>query len=397
MRNILNIKNMKKLVQQFLREPARTSHKILILGAFAALCGTVVLVQQGWNSAPTVASTRGSATGLSVLGDSAKLTKQQKFFLPVAEQLLVQGADAGFVKQVLNDTNLAFYEKLTKINIATHPPEPKPLPATPPKKRVNPYEYAYNDLAMKKASEFLLANDSLLSAAEQMYRVPKEAITSIMWIETRFGDFLGDYHVSSVYMSYAMATQPKFLQKNKDRLKADFSAYYEKQMQAKVEAGKELTAQDTADVLTKWAVIEEKMMEKAQKKASWAIGELIALQQMRKISPIPIQQLRGSWAGAFGLSQFIPSSYVKLAVDGNGDGKINLFDVRDAAHSVGHYLSNAGWGASKKARHRAVYNYNHSDDYVNAVLGLCTRLEKKSPELAKELAKMAVNRTAEKN
>ncbi len=394
MRNTLNIQNMKKLVQQFLREPASTSHKIVILGAFAALCGMVVLVQQGWNSAPTVASTRGTGTSTSILGDTAKLGKQQKFFLPVAEQLLAQGADAGFVKQLLSDSGLAFYEKLTKINVAVRPPEPKPAPV---KKPVNPYDYAQNDLAMKKASEFLLANDSLLSAAEQMYHVPKEAITSIMWIETRFGDFLGNYHVPSVYMSYAMATQPNFLQKNKDRLKADFSAYHEKLMQAKAEKGKELTAQDTADVLTKWATIEEKMMEKAQKKASWAIGELLALQQMRKVSPIPIQQLRGSWAGAFGLSQFIPSSYVKLAVDGNGDGKINLFDVRDAAHSVGHYLSTAGWGTSKKARHRAVYNYNHSEDYVNAVLGLCTRLEKKSPQLAKELAKMAVNRSAEKN
>lgn len=357
-------------LKKFLTEPAQAWQKFAIIAILIVALGGALAVQQFSSYEPTVASVRGSGTTTSVLGDTAKLTKQQKFFLPVAEQLLTQGADAGFVKQLLNDSALAFYEKLTKINIAVHPPEPKPVP----KKYINPYEYAHNDVAVKKSSEFILAHDSLLSAAEQMYNVPKEAITSIMWVETRFGDFLGTYHVPSVYMSYAMATQPDFLQKNKERLKSDFSAYHEKLFQAKVAKGKELTDKDTAEVLEKWAAIEEKMMEKAQKKASWAINELIALQQMRNISPIPIQQLRGSWAGAFGLSQFIPSSYVKIAVDGSGDGKVNLFDVRDAAHSVGRYLSSAGWTANKKAQYRAVYNYNHSADYVNAVLGLTKRL-----------------------
>jgi membrane-bound lytic murein transglycosylase B len=382
---------MKSLWNTLLREPARATHKIGILALLAALGGGAMLLQQGWNSAPTVASVRGSGTIASVLGDTSKLTKQQKFFLPVAEQLLAQGADAAFVKQLIHDSNLAFYEKLTKINVAVRPPEPKPIK---PKKHVSPYDYAHNDLALRKASEFILANDSLLRAAERQHNVPKEAIASIMWVETRFGDFLGNYHVPSVYMSYAMTTQPDFLQKNKDRLKADFSAYHEKLFTAKVEKGKELTTKDTADVLEKWANIEDKMMEKANKKATWAIGELLALQQMRTLSPVPIQQLRGSWAGAFGLSQFIPSSYVKIAIDGNGDGKVNLFDVRDAAHSVGRYLSTAGWGANKKSQHRAVYHYNHSDDYVNAVLGLTNRLTKAH---LSALPKVAVHRAAEKN
>jgi membrane-bound lytic murein transglycosylase B len=80
---------------------------------------------------------------------------------------------------------------------------------------------------------------------------------------------------------------------------------------------------------------------------------------------------------------------MKLAVDGNSDGKINLFDVHDAAHSIGHYLSSAGWGGNKKSQHRAVYHYNHSEEYVAAVLGLTKRLS-----MAKAVS---VNRAAEKN
>jgi membrane-bound lytic murein transglycosylase B len=370
--------------EKLLRQPVRAWHKFALASAMIAAFTGGMALQQGFNSEPTVASMRGSSTTTGVLGDTAKLSKQQRFFLPVAEQLLAQGADAAFVKQLLNDSCLAFYEKLTKINVSVRPPEPKPV-----KPRANHYEYAQNDVAVQKSNAFIALNDSVLNVAQRAYNVPKEAITAIMWVETRFGDFLGNHHVPSVYLSYAMATQPECLQKNKDRLKADFTAYHEKLWNEKVKKGKDLTDKDTAEVLEKWAAIEEKMLEKAQKKATWAIGELLALQNMRKVSPVPISQLRGSWAGAFGLSQFLPSSYMKLAVDGNSDGKINLFDVHDAAHSIGHYLSSAGWGGNKKSQHRAVYHYNHSEEYVAAVLGLTKRLS-----MAKAVS---VNRAAEKN
>jgi membrane-bound lytic murein transglycosylase B len=376
---------MKIKWKKILHEPARAWHKYALAAVMAGAFAGGMALQQGFNYEPTVASVRGSSTTTSVMGDTAKLTRQQRFFLPVAEQLLAQGADAGYVRQLLNDSSLAFYEKLTKISIPVRPPEPKPLTVKP---RTSPYDYAHNDVAVLKSSAFIALNDSVLCCAARTYSVPKEAITAIMWVETRFGDFLGDHHVPSVYLSYAMATQPECLQKNKDRLKADFTLYHEKLFKEKVAKSKELTQQDTAEVLDKWAAIEEKMLEKAQKKATWAIGELLALQTMRKVSPVPISQLRGSWAGAFGLSQFLPSSYMKLAVDGNSDGKINLFDVHDAAHSIGHYLSSAGWGGNKKSQHRAVYHYNHSEEYVAAVLGLTKRLS--------TVKTVSVNRAAEK-
>jgi membrane-bound lytic murein transglycosylase B len=371
-------------LKKLLREPARAWHKYALAATMLAAFAGGVALQQGFNPESSVASVRGSGTTSSVLGDTAKLSKQQKFFLPVVEQLLAQGADVAFVKQLLYDSNLAFYEKLTKINVSVRPPEPKPV-----QPRTNHYEYAQNDIAVQKSSAFIALNDSVLHLAERTYNVPKEAITAIMWVETRFGDFLGNHHVPSVYLSYAMTTQAGCLQNNKDRLKAQFTAYHEKIWNDKVKKKKELTSKDTAEVLTKWADIEEKMLDKAQKKATWAIGELLALQNMRKVSPVPICQLRGSWAGAFGLSQFLPSSYLKLAVDGNSDGKINLFDVQDAAHSIGHYLSSAGWAVNKKSQHRAVYNYNHSEDYVAAVLGLTKRLSMSKA--------VSVNRVAEKN
>ncbi len=55
--------------------------------------------------------------------------------------------------------------------------------------------------------------------------------------------------------------------------------------------------------------------------------------------------ISGSYAGAMGMSQFMPSNYRRLAVDGNGDGEVDLMQVDDAIFSVARYLSHHGWQA----------------------------------------------------
>ena len=79
-------------------------------------------------------------------------------------------------------------------------------------------------------------------------------------------------------------------------------------------------------------------------------------------------------AGAIGLAQFEPSS-LNVAVDGNADGKIDLFDPADAIVSVAHYLVTRGWDSEPQHRQRAIYAYygGHYDTdrhkyYLRAVL-----------------------------
>ncbi len=58
----------------------------------------------------------------------------------------------------------------------------------------------------------------------------------------------------------------------------------------------------------------------------------------------PRSQLKGSWAGATGHPQFLPSVYIRLAVDGDGDGRADIWRSHiDALASIANYLSNAGW------------------------------------------------------
>lgn len=62
--------------------------------------------------------------------------------------------------------------------------------------------------------------------------------------------------------------------------------------------------------------------------------------------------IKGSWAGAMGLGQFMPSSFRRLAVDYNNDGHRNLWDQQDAVGSVANYFSKSGWQNSTSAAER---------------------------------------------
>jgi lytic murein transglycosylase len=61
----------------------------------------------------------------------------------------------------------------------------------------------------------------------------------------------------------------------------------------------------------------------------------------------PRSTLQGSWAGATGQSQFLPSVYIRLGVDGDGDGRSDIWNSHiDALASIANYLNNAGWKAN---------------------------------------------------
>jgi membrane-bound lytic murein transglycosylase B len=75
------------------------------------------------------------------------------------------------------------------------------------------------------------------------------------------------------------------------------------------------------------------------------------------------------WDRAVGPMQFIPSTWVNMGVDGDGDGKRNPSDFDDAALSTGLYLCGAGGDFNSLGQARAnVMRYNHSEEYVDLVL-----------------------------
>ena len=73
-------------------------------------------------------------------------------------------------------------------------------------------------------------------------------------------------------------------------------------------------------------------------------GELLALLKLIDRGDLQAQGLTGSWAGAFGHTQFMPSTYARIAVDADGDGRRDLVgSIPDALASTANYLKRAGW------------------------------------------------------
>ena len=73
-------------------------------------------------------------------------------------------------------------------------------------------------------------------------------------------------------------------------------------------------------------------------------GELLALLKLLDAGDLQADGLTGSWAGAFGHTQFMPSTYARIAVDGDGDGRRDLVgSIPDALASTANYLAKAGW------------------------------------------------------
>ena len=80
------------------------------------------------------------------------------------------------------------------------------------------------------------------------------------------------------------------------------------------------------------------------RRRDWAEGELISALRIIGSGEATRAQLKGSWAGAMGQTQFTPSSYLATAVDGDGDGKRDIWDSpADALASAANLLAKAGW------------------------------------------------------
>jgi membrane-bound lytic murein transglycosylase B len=73
-------------------------------------------------------------------------------------------------------------------------------------------------------------------------------------------------------------------------------------------------------------------------------SELVKALRIVQDSNMPPDSLVGSWAGAMGQCQFMPSNYEKYAVDGNGDGKKDIWNTpEDAFASIANFLHQEGW------------------------------------------------------
>ncbi len=84
------------------------------------------------------------------------------------------------------------------------------------------------------------------------------------------------------------------------------------------------------------------------RREDWARGQLLAALKILQNGDIDRAQMIGSWAGAMGQTQFLPSSYLSHAVDGDGDGRRDIWgSMADVMASTANYLARSGWQADQ--------------------------------------------------
>lgn len=199
---------------------------------------------------------------------------------------------------------------------------------------------------------FKTAHKDIFEITEKDFGVSGCVIGSLLWMETRHGKNYGNFHVPSAYLHLLQAERKEvlaFLQDN---------------------------AKDFAPKVTKKQ--REEIRKRTKKKADWALTELKALQTLYKKNATMLAGLYGSFSGAFGMPQFLPSSYKHWAKTTRKYAAPDLFTADDAIYSVGFYLKDHGWKQNRPKKHVSVLmKYNNSKDYAEAILKIAKSCEGK--------------------
>ena len=187
--------------------------------------------------------------------------------------------------------------------------------------------------------------------AERTHHVPASLLTAVLFVETACGRNTGSYVIFPRLARLAMANAPENLRRNLARF-ADANGTVDPEIEAQL--------RDRARYLERTFYPE--------------VRALFAVSERMGVSPLAI---RGSGAGAFGYPQFLPTNYLEDGTDGNGDGRVSLYDPSDAAASCARYFVHHGWrpGLPLARRRAVVWQYNRSDAYVDTVLTLAARIQ----------------------
>jgi membrane-bound lytic murein transglycosylase B len=213
------------------------------------------------------------------------------------------------------------------------------------------------DEAVTEAAKFLKRNRKDFAAAQSKYQVSPDVIASLLWIETRHGDNLGDFHIVSVFLNLLQADKA-----NSRKTLTRMALWQNNE-------GKEFSQKELTKIIR----------ERTAKKANWARDEIKALASIFNKKQLDLTTLKGSYAGAFGMTQFLPSSYRDFARAAQGNTAPNLMEPDEAIMSVAHYLSRHGWKAKKTSSDqrsiKALMSYNNSRDYAESILEISRRVQ----------------------
>jgi len=241
-------------------------------------------------------------------------------YVSLKQQLMRQGLDRGYIVKVFSDARNEFLPDIVRKIAFLR------------KERPADYAHFLRPEVVAKGRQYLKKHHLQLASIYDRYGVSPEVIVAILTVESGLGDHPGKYPVFNVFAS--------------------------------------LSVMDTPEVI-KDLGLPAHLYPRLKKKAAWAQRELSIFLEYCRENRLDPFAFRGSWAGAIGYPQFLPSSLASYGQDGDGDGKVDLFNHADAMASIANYLKKSGFQADKaRTWRRAVLAYNHSEAYADTVLTL---------------------------
>ena len=218
------------------------------------------------------------------------------------------------------------------------------------------YSKHFSLSAVKHIKIFLRKYKSALTKMEDEFHVPKSIVASLLWVETKHGKTMGDFHLPIIYFTLLQAGHPEVVRNTL------------------LELNHRKPASNSSAVLLTPAELQQKAIQRSLSKAKWALEQIKVLEQLSKQSEPhknnsrSILTIKSSFAGAFGCSQFIPSSYQKYAVSFTKGKTANLFEMKDCIMSVANFLNKSGWDSQNpKAQSDALFEYNRIHDYGDVI------------------------------
>ena len=160
---------------------------------------------------------------------------------------------------------------------------------------------------VNKGKSFYNDNNKLINKVEQKFQIEKELLLSLMGIETNYGTYVGKMDILSSLSTLSF-----------DKRRSKFFT-----------------------------------------------EELLILLKLIDTNQIDYKTLYGSWAGAFGFFQFMPSTIKNHAIDYNNDDHIDLKNPNDAYASAANYLNNMGWKKNSHCFYKVDLNDKISKKYLN--------------------------------
>ena len=158
-----------------------------------------------------------------------------------------------------------------------------------------------------KGISFYKENTNLINKVEDEYSIEKELLLSLMGIETNYGTYVGKMDILSSLSTLSF-----------DKRRSQFFT-----------------------------------------------NELLILLKLIDTNVINYKTLYGSWAGAFGFFQFMPSTIKNYAIDFNDDDFIDLKNPHDAYASASNYLNNMGWKKNSHCFYQVKLNDKIKKKYLN--------------------------------